>query len=63
MQEVNTLITQDLLLINVCLYIKQQTAYLKNSLSYSGVLLWNSIPPHIRNCTTIDSFKRMFLSE
>ena len=53
--------------INKCLSLpKPRTAYLKNSLSYSGVLLWNSIPPHIRNCTTIDSFKRMhrlFLSE
>ena len=28
----------------------------KNSLSYSGSLIWNSIPLEIRNANTIDSF-------
>ena len=28
----------------------------KNSLSYSGTLIWNSIPVEIRNTNTIDSF-------
>ena len=28
----------------------------KNSLSYSGALIWNSIPVEIRNANTIDSF-------
>ena len=28
----------------------------KNSLSYSGTLIWNSIPFEIRNANTIDDF-------
>ena len=28
----------------------------KNSLSYSGALIWNSIPTEIKNATTINSF-------
>ena len=28
----------------------------KNSLSYSGALIWNSIPVDIRNSSTVDSF-------
>ena len=28
----------------------------KNSLSYPGALIWNSIPVEIRNANTIDSF-------
>ena len=28
----------------------------KNTLSYSGALIWNSIPVDIRNSSTVDSF-------
>ena len=28
----------------------------KNSLSYSGALIWNSIPAEIKSVTTINSF-------
>ena len=42
--------------LNKCLSKpKPRNANLKK-ISYSGVL-WNSIYPHIRNCTTLDSFK------
>ena len=33
------------------------------SFSYLGASLWNSIPPSIRNATSIDSFRRRYLSQ
>ena len=33
----------------------------KNSLSYSGALIWNSIPVDIRNSSTVDSFVNKYL--
>ena len=33
------------------------TEYLKRSLSYSGVILWNSQPHHIRDVNILSGFK------
>ena len=35
---------------------KPKISLFKNSLSYSGALVWNSIPLCIKNCDTIQSF-------
>ena len=35
---------------------KPKLNMLKNSLSYSGTLIWNSIPVEIRNANTIGDF-------
>ena len=35
------------------------TKYLKRSLSYSGAILWNSLPRHIREVNTLSSFKNI----
>ena len=35
------------------------TAYMQKSLQYSGSLLWNRLPQHIRNATNLNIFKRL----
>ena len=35
------------------------TAYIQKSLQYSGSLLWNRLPQHIRNATNLNIFKRL----
>ena len=37
---------------------KPRTEYLKQSFSYSGALLWNSLPPTVKKAKTISQFKR-----
>ena len=32
----------------------------QNSISYAGVKTWNKIPLHIRACTSLDSFKKIY---
>ena len=34
-----------------------RTNYLKNSFSYSGVVLWNSLPNELRQVNTLRTFK------
>ena len=36
---------------------KPRTNYLKNSFSYTGVVLWNSLPVGLRRAETLQSFK------
>ena len=36
-----------------------RTNYMKNSFSYSGATLWNSLHPNIRESSSIDQFKRL----
>ena len=33
------------------------TNYLKNSFSYQGVVLWNSLPPDLRQAQTLNGFR------
>ena len=41
------------------LYVpKPRKDYLKHSLSYSGAVLWNSLPESLRSCQSLSSFKR-----
>ena len=35
-----------------------RTNYLKNSFGYSGAVLWNSLPVHLRQADTLKQFKR-----
>ena len=35
------------------------TAYMQKSQQYSGSLLWNRLPQHIRNATNLNIFKRL----
>ena len=35
---------------------KTRTEYFKNSLRYSGCLLWNGLPAHVKNADTLDTF-------
>ncbi len=35
----------------------------RNSCMYQGVILWNSLPPHLKHATTNDSFKRIYHKE
>ncbi len=35
----------------------------RNSFMYQGAISWNSLPPHLKNATTHDSFKRMHKKE
>ena len=35
-----------------------KTNYLKKTFSYSGMAIWNSLPLHIRNISSINAFKR-----
>ena len=45
------------------LYIPKPNCELyRQSLSYSGSVIWNSIPEHIRNAPTIKQFKHMYLN-
>ena len=37
---------------------KPRTEYLKRSFGYSGVMLWNSLPPELRSAQTLPIFKR-----
>ena len=37
---------------------KPRTNYLKESLSYDGALLWNSLPEEIRSLTVFPQFKK-----
>ena len=37
---------------------KPRTDYLKHSLSYSGAVLWNSLPESLKSCQSLSSFKR-----
>ena len=39
------------------------TAYMQKSLQYSGSLLWNRVPLHIRNATNLNLFKRFCPNE
>ena len=32
----------------------------KRSLQYSGAIIWNGLPDHIKKCTNIDDFKRIY---
>ena len=45
---------------------KPRTDYLKRSFSYSGAMLWNSLPEHVREIKSIRKFKeqikRLFVS-
>ena len=44
------------------LYIpKARTEYFKRSFVMSGSLLWNNLQSSIRNCSTIECFKRTYL--
>ena len=36
---------------------KPRTNYLKNSFSYNGAVLWNSLPVRLRQAETLQSFK------
>ena len=36
---------------------KPRTNYLKNSFSYTGAVLWNSLPAGLRQAKTLESFK------
>ena len=35
---------------------KPRTEYFKHSLRYSGCLVWNSLPTHVKNAETLDTF-------
>ena len=37
---------------------KPRTEYLKKSFSYSGALLWNSLPPRAKEAKNISQFKK-----
>ena len=37
---------------------KPRTDYLKNSFSYSGAVLWNSLPMDLRQANTLSKFRR-----
>ena len=36
-----------------------RTNYMKNSFSYSGATLWNSLPCNIRESASLNQFKRL----
>ena len=36
-----------------------RTNYMKNSFSYSGATLWNSLPYNIRESSSLNQFKRL----
>ena len=44
--------------LTIFLKLKPRTNYLKRSLSYDGVLLWNSLPEEIRSLTVFSQFKK-----
>ena len=39
---------------------KVNKSIFKRSLLYSGAILWNGLPDHIKKCTNIDDFKRLY---
>ena len=39
-----------------------RTNYYKNSFSYSGAVLWNSLPSFIRQATSITEFRRFLIN-
>ena len=46
---------------NNCLYVpRPKTEYLKKSLTYYGVILWNDIPQFIRNADNLSDFKTKY---
>ena len=46
---------------NNCLYVpRPKTEYLKKSLTYYGVILWNDIPQLIRNADNLSDFKTKY---
>ena len=45
---------------NLALTYKPRTNYMLNSFRYFGFKVWNSIPSHIKNSTSIVSFKRNY---
>ena len=36
-----------------------RTNFMKNSFSYSGAVLWNSLPCHVREAESLSQFKRL----
>ena len=50
--------------ISSCLSLpKPRTEILKRSLLYSGPYVWNSLPNHLKQATSILSFKRLYKIE
>ena len=48
---------------NMCLYpIRAKTNFLKNTLKYKGVEVWNSIPIAIKKLTSVKSFSNQLKS-
>ena len=39
-----------------------RTNYYKNSLGYSGAVLWNSLPPAARQATSLNNFRRLLIN-
>ena len=39
-----------------------RTNFLKNSFRYSGAVSWNSLPTHVRQARTLESFQRLLLA-
>ena len=40
---------------------KPNTELYRNSLAYSGSKIWNAIPEHIKQCTSVENFKKGYL--
>ena len=36
-----------------------RTNFMKNSFTYSGAVLWNSLPCHVREAKSLSQFKRL----
>ena len=45
--------------VNRVIVPQPRTNYYKNSFSYSGAVLWNSLPLELRKAESLDQFKRL----
>ena len=61
--EVNTRVTRQSLDRTLLFIPRARTEYFKRSFVLSCSSLWNNLSFDLRNCTTIESFKKMYLEE
>ena len=40
---------------------RPNTNFMKKTFSYSGTILWNALPMHLKNIKNADSFKKKFI--
>ena len=61
--EVHTRVTRQSLDRTLLFIPRARTEYFKRSFVLSCSALWNNLTSDLRNCTTLESFKRMYLEE